>query len=157
MNKSAAVQPFACRRRQSGASIPAAIFVLVVVAMLGSAMVQILNQGQQSIAREVLSMRALMAAESGAERGLTQVLEGDPATCTGTMLNPPASLTPLFISWSLSVAGMTSCDVEVSCGLTQLDSDNDGTLENYYTLRSTGACGPPSDRAFRIVEVQARG
>lgn len=156
MNKSA-VQIFMNRRRQLGASIPAAIFVLVVVAMLGSAMVKILNQGQQSIAREVLSMRALMAAESGAERGLTEVLEVNPAACTGTMLNPPASLTSLSIDWSMVAPGMASCDVQVSCGLTQLDSDNDGTLENYYTLRSTGACGPPSDRAFRIVEVQARG
>jgi len=53
MNKPAALQPFANRHRQLGASIPAAIFVLVVVAMLGSAMVNILHQGQQSIAREV--------------------------------------------------------------------------------------------------------
>jgi hypothetical protein len=39
----------------------------------------------------------------------------------------------------------------------QLDSDSDGVLENYYTLRSSGQCGPPGDRAFRVVEVQARG
>lgn len=144
------------RLRQSGFSIPAAIFVLIVVAMLGSAMINILNQGQQSIAREVLSMRALMAAESGAERGLNLVLEVNAAACTGTMVNPPTSMTPLVIAWELSVAGMTSCEVNVSCGLSLVDSDNDGTNENYYTLRSTGACGPLADRAFRIVEVQAR-
>ncbi|MDG2035597.1 MAG: hypothetical protein P8J42_03190, partial [Pseudomonadales bacterium] len=41
--------------------------------------------------------------------------------------------------------------------LAPLDSDSDGVLENYYTLRSSGQCGPPGDRAFRVVEVQARG
>ena len=142
---------------QSGFSIPAALFVLVVVAMLGAAMVAILNQGTAAVAREVVSMRALMAAESGAERGLNQVLEIDASACTGTMLNPPASLNPLFVTWSMAVDGMTSCDVNVSCARTQVDGDNDGTPEDYYTLRSIGTCGSTADRAFRIVEVQARG
>lgn len=144
------------QKKQLGFSIPAAIFVLIVVAMLGAAMANILNQGQQSIAREVLSMRALMAAESGAERGLHQVLEVDGAACVGTLANPPASMAPLESGWQMLAPGMTSCIVNVSCGLTQVDSDNDGSIENYYTLRSTGACGPPADRAFRVVEVQAR-
>ncbi|MBT6578839.1 MAG: hypothetical protein HOO01_01105 [Cellvibrionales bacterium] len=143
--------------KQRGLSIPTALFVLVVVAMLGAAMQKILSQGEQSIAREVLSMRALMAAESGIERSLHQVLEINPASCTGSLNNPPSSLTPLISAWSLLIAGMSSCDVNVSCGVAQHDSDGDGTLENYYTLRSSGQCGPPADRAFRLVEVQARG
>lgn len=143
--------------QQKGFSIPAALFVLVVVAMLGTAMVSILNQGTASIAREVVSIRALMAAESGAERGLYEVLESNPAACTGTMLNPPASLNPLIVNWQLVASGMTSCEVNVSCALTQVDTDSDGTLEDYFTLRSEATCGPAADRAFRIVEVQARG
>ena len=145
--------------RQSRLSIPAALFVLVVVAMLGAAMHKILSQGQLSIAREVVAMRALMAAESGIERGLNQVLEVNPASCTGNLSAPPASLNPLISAWSLSVAGMTQCSVNVSCGVTQHDSDSDGIVENYYTLRSSGRCGPladPVSRAFRVIEVQAR-
>ena len=142
---------------QRGFSIPAAIFVLVVVAMLGTGMQKILSKGEQDVAREVLSMRALMAAESGIERGLNQVLETNPASCTGNLSNPPTSLTPLISSWVLSAAGMSSCEVNVICGVAQHDVDNDGLLENYYTLRSSGQCGPPADRAFRLVEVQARG
>jgi len=143
--------------RQRGFSIPIALFVLVVVAMLGAAMQKILSEGEQSIAREVLSMRALMAAESGIERGLNQVLEINSASCTGNLNNPPTSLSPLISAWSLSIAGMSSCDVNVSCGVVTHDSDGDGTLESYYTLRSSGQCGPAADRAFRLVEVQARG
>lgn len=157
MNKQ---RKMAKRLRQSGLSIPAALFVLVVVAMLGAAMHKILSQGELSIAREVLAMRALMAAESGIERGLNQVLENNSASCTGNLSSPPASLSPLISSWSLTVAGMSSCDVNVSCGVTQHDSDGDGLLESYYTLRSSGQCGPSADpisRAFRVIEVQARG
>ena len=142
---------------QRGFSIPAAIFVLVVVAMLGTGMQKILSKGEQDVAREVLSMRALMAAESGIERGLNQVIEINPASCTGNLTNPPSSLTPLISAWVLSTPGMSNCEVNVICGVAQHDADNDGLLENYYTLRSRGQCGPPADRAFRLVEVQARG
>lgn len=143
-------------RRQRGLSIPTAIFVLVVIAMLGAAMVNILNQGQEAIAREVLSIRAVTAAESGAERGLNLVLEVNAAACTGDLSNPPSSLAPLISAWNLASPGMSGCEVNVSCGAAAIDSDSDGTPENYYTLRSTGRCGPTSDSAFRIVEVQAR-
>ena len=97
------------------------------------------------------------AAESGIERGLNQVLEINPASCTGNLTNPPSSLTPLISAWLLSTADMSSCEVNVICGVAQHDADNDGLLENYYTLRSSGQCGPPAERAFRLVEVQARG
>jgi len=52
---------------------------------------------------------------------------------------------------------MTRCEVNVSCALTQVDTDSDGTLEDYFTLRSEATCGPAADRALRLVEVQARG
>ena len=120
-------------------------------------MQKILRKGEQDVAREVLSMRALMAAESGIERGLNQVIEINPASCTGNLTNPPSSLTPLISAWVLSTPGMSNCEVNVICGVAQHDADNDGFLENYYTLRSLGQCGPPADRAFRLVEVQARG
>ncbi|MGB5324931.1 MAG: hypothetical protein WBN40_05845 [Pseudomonadales bacterium] len=129
--------------------------MLVMVAILGTAMVSILNQGQQSVAREVLSMRALMAAESGAERGLHTVLEVNPAACTGDMSNPPASFAALITNWSPAPAALANCTVDVSCGVVAVDADNDGLAENYFTLRSGAGCGPANDRAFRIVQVQA--
>ena len=88
------------RAIQFGFSIPAAIFILVLVSLLGTAMISILNQGQQSIAREVISIRALMAAESGAERSLHIVLEDSPASCTGNLSNPPTSFNALLSDWN---------------------------------------------------------
>lgn len=143
------------RSNQHGFSIPAAIFILVLVSLLGTAMINILNQGQQSIAREVISIRALMAAESGAERALHIVLEDSPASCTGNLSNPPTSFNALLSDWNPTVAGLDGCTVNITCGVVAVDSDDDGTTEDYFTLRSSGACGPISDRAFRSVQVQA--
>ena len=106
------------------------------------------SKNQQIIASQNISI---------IERGLNQVLEINPASCTGNLTNPPSSLTPLISAWVLSTPGMSNCEVNVICGVAQHDADNDGLLENYYTLRSRGQCGPPADRAFRLVEVQARG
>lgn len=142
--------------RQAGFSIPIAIFVLVVIGMLGAAMVNILNQGQESIAREILSMRAFMAAESGVERGLNEVLVGSGgALCAANNLNDTANFNTLF-NWSLSAPGMTGCAVSVTCGTEQLDADGDGSNENYFAIRAAGECGPTNNRAHRIVQVQAR-
>ena len=143
------------RSSQLGFSIPAAIFILVLVSLLGTAMINILNQGQQSIAREVISIRALMAAESGVERALHIVLEDNPASCTGNLSNPPTSFNALLSDWNPTVAGLAGCTVNVTCAVVTVDSDDDGNTENYFTLRSSGACGPASDRAFRSVQVQA--
>ncbi|MBT8139230.1 MAG: hypothetical protein KJP25_05660 [Gammaproteobacteria bacterium] len=142
-------------RSQRGFSIPAAIFVLVIVAILGGAMVSVLNQGQLSVAREAISIRALMAAESGAERGLQTVLEVNPAACTGDMSNPPTSFAALISGWNPAPAALAGCTVNVSCGVVAVDANNDGSSENYFTLRSSAACGPVNDQAFRIVQVQA--
>jgi MSHA biogenesis protein MshP len=136
--------------RQAGFSIPAAIFVLVVVSMLGVAMVNILNQGQEAVAREVISIRALMAAESGAERGLQNVLVAGVA-CSGAP-GTPAALTSINFG---VVAGMQGCTANVLCEQVQVDIDNNGVQVPFYTLTSTGQCGSPSDPAVRTIQVQA--
>jgi len=141
-------------KHQQGLSIAIALFVLVVLAMLGAAMTRIVGQGQESVAREVVSIRALMAAESGAERGLQQILSGA-SSCGGNLNNPPASFASL-LSWSMTGSGLAGCAADVSCGLTMADNNQDGADTPHYTIRSVGSCGPVNSRAVRIVEVQAR-
>jgi MSHA biogenesis protein MshP len=136
---------YSCKsiNRQKGSSIMMAIFVLIVVGLLGSAMVSLLNQSEEGVAREVVSMRALMAAESGAERGLQQALGG---ACPGTGV----TLAPM-LNWSFaSSTGLQGCDAVVSCAAQLID----GT--NYYTIKSHGECGPADSRAHRIIQLQAQ-
>ncbi len=117
-----------------------AIFVLVVVALLGAGMVSLLKNADESVAREVISTRALLAAESGAQRKIQQLfpISGGP-NCA------PINNLPLQGS------GFGKCYVDVLCAAVSPE----GT-DTYYTVTSTGRCETATDTAVRIIEVQAR-
>ena len=137
------------RVHQNGFSILMALFILVVVSMLGVAMINSLNRGQESVAREVVSLRALLAAESGVELGLHCTLENtDASCCVGNgVFAPIVGLNP----FNYTGAGLANCRASVSCRAVNIKGID------YYTLRSEGICeaGAAVDSAHRIVEVQA--
>lgn len=126
--------------KQRGFSLVMAIFVIVVMSLLGAALNNILSAGSDSVAREVVSARALMAAESGAQRKLNEVFPPGGATVIGN-----CNATTYVMS------GLFACtDVAVSCDLVTIDG------VNYITLQSIGRCGPTSDLAVRVIDVQAK-
>ena len=130
------------RGRQQGVSLIMAIFIIVVLSLLGAVMIKLLKTGAGSIAREVISTRALLAAESGAQRQLVAIF-------------PPGSSNSNTAACQLGVnytmAALISCNnVVVDCEYVTVD----GT--NYFTITSTGRCGPVGEEAVRIVEVQAK-
>ena len=134
-------------RGQAGFSVPMAIFILVVVSMLGVAMINSLNRGQESVAREVVSLRALLAAESAAELGLNCALEQGGCGCANTVVGFTAmtGLSPITYTGD----GLANCVANVLCRTVEINS------VDYFAIRSSAECGPTSDRAHRIVEVQA--
>ncbi|MFT7131072.1 MAG: MSHA biogenesis protein MshP [Gammaproteobacteria bacterium] len=132
---------FSIRKQQGGMSMVLAIFVLVVMSLLGAAMVNILRSGSDSVAREVVSLRALMAAESGAQRLLNEIFPPGGATLTGSCGDKNYAMNGLF-----------ACNtVDVSCQVLTIDS------VDYFTISSTGRCGPLGDESVRVIQVQAKG
>ncbi|MGI9284536.1 MAG: hypothetical protein ACR2P1_04055 [Pseudomonadales bacterium] len=128
------------QHKQSGSALMMAIFVLVVVGLLGASMVSLLKNADESVAREVISTRALLAAESGAQRKIQQLFPtSGAANC--------AAINDL----SLSGPGFGNCFVDVTCAAVSPE----GT-DTYYTVTSTGRCETATDTAVRVVEVQAR-
>lgn len=129
------------RDRQRGATLPVVILVLVLLAVLGTAMVQLNATGQRGIALETLSTRAFYAAESGAQFGLGQIfpLDGSGVVCE---------------TWALDydTAGLRGCSAEVRCSGPRVRQGR-----NYYTLVSEGQCGSGESRARRTIEVGVRG
>jgi MSHA biogenesis protein MshP len=122
-------------KRQSGASLVIATFVLVVLGLLAAVMINLLSAGSESVAREVLSTRALFTAESGAQAKLNQIFVGG-GNCTTT---DPA------------ITGIAGCSASiVACSSVLVNG------VNYYTISSEGRCGPASEQAVRIIEVQAK-
>ncbi|MEW5791781.1 MAG: hypothetical protein ACOY4L_12645 [Pseudomonadota bacterium] len=130
--------------REHGFSLPIAIFILVVMALLGTAMTRLIAPGSQSVAYEVLSTRAFYAAESGAQWGMNRLFPpgggGDScAAASGTQ--------------SFSQSGLTGCSATVACTVSAVPTATGS--QNYYTLRSTGSCGTGGDMALRVIEVGA--
>lgn len=129
------------RRRQTGFSLPVAIFILIVMALLGTAIVSIMLSSQQGVSSEVLSTRAFFSAESGAQYALGQIfpLDGSPGSCQA----PYATL-------NLTSTGFAGCNADVSCSSTTIGSNV------YYTITSTGNCDFAGSGATRQIELMAR-
>ncbi|RBA25739.1 agglutinin biogenesis protein MshP [Herminiimonas fonticola] len=79
-------QGMTCTRKMRGFSLVSAIFLLVVLAALGVAMVTISTVQHQSSALDVQGTRAYQAARAGMEWGVYQRLQV-PAYCAGAVTN----------------------------------------------------------------------
>lgn len=115
----------------------AAIFLIVVVAGLVVAITRMVRTSGDAFAQNVVSHRAFLAAESGAQLGLNRVFApAGTASCTDW-------------NWDLSHIGLNACRVEVTCRSEVVD----GTP--HYTLESGGRCDSGRFVAERRVLVRA--
>jgi len=75
-------------KKQSGVSVVTAIFLVVILALMGAGMVSILTTSQQSISQEITSAKAYMAGRSCLQWGMYQaVFDADPWTNDPYILN----------------------------------------------------------------------
>jgi len=127
-------------RHQQGFSLPAAIFILVIMALLAAAVVSIFDKGVKGVTQEILSTRAFFSAESGAQYVLGQLfsLSGAAANCAASS------------SLNYSANGFAGCTSVMTCNSTTIGS------QVYYSINSTGICSTGSDRAVREIELLAR-
>ncbi len=83
--------PTVSRPSETGQGLIAAIFVIVVLAMLGTALVRILATEERASGREMASAYAFYAAESTAQWGMYQLIARGNSTFGGTQpLTGPA-------------------------------------------------------------------
>lgn len=136
------------RKQQTGLSLLLVIFILVALSVLATALVQILAVSGDAVAREVLSARALMAAESGAQRKLNQIATNGVGACSAT--GPSVEEDDTYDFDALAGCGTVSltCRYETNIPV--------GSSNVYYFISSKGQCGPVGERATRTIEVQAK-
>ena len=80
-------------KKQSGVSIVTAIFLVVVLALMGVGMVSLLTTSQQSISQEITSAKAYMAGRSCLQWGMYQaVYTANTGTHTNTFNNNTSGL-----------------------------------------------------------------
>lgn len=131
-----------CNFRQSGFSLPVAIFILVIMALIGTALVSLTQSSHQSLSQEVISTRAFYAAESGAQVALGQLF-----SLTGAAANCAAPYSTI----NFTATAMDGCSASVSCMSNTING------KTYYTLTSTGTCRFATLSATRQIELMAKG
>ena len=113
---------------QRGFSLVSAIFLLVVIAALGTFAVTLSTTQQQSAALDVLGARAYQAARAGIEWGAYQALRSSSCSVPTTLAALPGTL-----------ANFT---VTVQCSSTA--ASEAGTAITIYQLTSTAKQGTPA-------------
>lgn len=133
-------------RRVKGSALVIAIFIIVVMSLLGAALVKMLATSAESIVYEVLGTRAYNAAQIGIQWQIQQIfpLDGDPPVC----INNDASRPDLS-----AIKGLEKCQIiALTCSATDITTMS----INLYTVTSTGVCNINGVLTSRKLEVQAK-
>ena len=135
-------------KAQAGFSLPAAIFLLVVLWLLGAFIVSITGTQQSGLLLDVQGSRAYQAARTGVEWAAHNVL--DPNNTGGAALpSCPASPTTLpALAGSLATFSVT-----VSCSETTTTEGNRNV--RVFLIVSRASSGTPSTPTYIEREVQA--
>lgn len=125
--------------KQRGFSLVAALFLIVVLALLGLFAVRITGGQQQTVNLALLSARALSAANAGIEWGAYQALKN--TTCANSTLN-------------LNEAALNGFTVTVQC--TQTTLSEQGAPVTLYDLTASARYGTYGQPDFVQRTVRAR-
>lgn len=116
---------------QRGSMLVISLFVIIVLALLGITMTRMISASSQSTIVEVYGLRALTAAQSGAQLLLEQSF---PLNATAAACNTTITSDPTFST----IEGFSGCQFSASC-TTELVTIS-GVANNYYRFSSTGQC-----------------
>mgnify|MGYP000955407023 CR=1 FL=1 len=136
------------KKASQGSALVLAIFIMVVMLMLGAALVKVLSSGNNTLAYEVVGTRAFNAANAGVQIQLSALfpLNSPAQTCASAPVGLPNFTT---------TNGLQNCRIS---SLTCTDFSEDDIT--YFTIRSTGECDMESNELItvtsRTVEVEAR-
>lgn len=133
------------QHRQAGIGLPAAIFVITLMAVIAVAINLLVSENARSFEEELNLTRAFFAAESGAGFAMNTIFppEEFPQYASGSG-TPNAECAAGPRVYDFTVGGLNQCSASVSCAPVTVDS------VVYATIESTGTCGDVS----RIIQVR---
>jgi len=132
-------------KAQEGSALVIAIFIIIVMSLLGAALVNMLDSSQESVAYEVLGTRAYTAAQSGAQWQLGQIF---PVGNSNNVHGCGVSLPPIISN----INGLQGC--KILSPITCTEFEHQGV--RYFTIESTGQCSLDGELTSRTVEIEAR-
>ena len=123
------------RRYQRGIGVPAAVFVITILALLAVAINKLVSQNSETFQEEVLLTRAFYAAESGAGFALNALFPPEEFPLYQNGVAPTAICDAGPREYELTVDGLGGCEISVTC---EVDAAVDDV--EYYTITSVGTC-----------------
>jgi MSHA biogenesis protein MshP len=127
-------------RSQHGSMLVIALFVIIVLALLGLTMTRLLSSSSEAIIHEVLGQRAINAARSGIE---CAVADKFGAGCA----NPAFKVL-------VGVAGLENCSYQIAEASPKSITDGVKSF-SYLTFTSTGQCRAGKMKVSRFVYIDA--
>lgn len=117
--------------QQRGSMLVISLFVILVLALLGVAMTRMIAATSQATVVEVSGLRALTAAQSGAQVLLQQTFPlNSPIQVCSTTITSPTGFS--------DIEGLTGCSYIATC--TTESVNKNGVANNYYRFSSIGQC-----------------
>ncbi len=126
--------------KQKGLSLALLLFVIIIIALLATALARLNSQSSLSNAQQVVATRAFFAAESGAQRQAMAIfpVSGAGSTCANQ-------------TYSFSVNGLNNCQATTTCTAITINT------ETFYQVISQGQCNSGNSlQATRSVEVRLK-
>lgn len=132
---------------QQGSFLIVAIFIILILSLIGLATLAVLNRGAESVVAEVYGARAYQAARSGSQIMLAQLFplgqEGAATdACTGAVQS---------YDFNNNSPGLTACTARVTCRRTEF---NEYSLQRFI-VEATGSCQAGSQFYSRSIIVEA--
>jgi MSHA biogenesis protein MshP len=126
------------RSRQSGISLPVALFIITIMSLSAAAVNQMSATSSQSYSQNLLSSRAFYAAESGAQLRAQDALSLLTCSCGGSA----------DVEYDFTVIGLNQCSALTTCTSVSANGDT------FCTITSMGRCD--NSNAERTVEVRLK-
>jgi len=136
--------------KQAGFSLPVAVFIVVIMALLAAAIVQLSSRNNLSSAQEVFSVRAFYAAESGASWAMSQLFFNSTGSADKDFSDLSCNASVDVATLTFAPPGLAGCRAVLTCNAEEV-----GTT-GYYQVVSTGSCGSGQVQATRVVAVGGR-
>jgi MSHA biogenesis protein MshP len=122
---------------QKGVTLVGALFIIVIMALLGTGLLQLFTTSQQSVGQEITSVKAYFAAHSALQWSMYE------ATYAGGASTGSNTLT-------FSNAGLANTTADTDIQLNNIEG------RNFYTINASGYFGSSTDREYSQRTLQLR-